>query len=70
MDIVDEILAVNPYEFLKWNPSERPEFYDNHLHLTESQWERIKQACPGGKASSLSVWGVYVRVVPDDEGVC
>ena len=26
MDIVDEILAVNPHEFLKWDPRNRPEF--------------------------------------------
>jgi hypothetical protein len=69
MDIVDEILAVNPHEFLKWDPRDRPEFYDNHLHLTESQWARICATCPGGKASSSSVWGIYVEVVPDEEGI-
>jgi hypothetical protein len=67
MDIVDEILAVNPHEFLKWDPRNRPEFYDNYLHLTESQWARITQSCPDGEAKSWSVWGFLVEIVPEKE---
>ena len=65
MDIVDEILSVDPAHFLKWTPQGRPEYIDGKVHLTDAQWERILAARPATcrhRPPARMVWGIPVVI--------
>jgi len=65
MDIVDEILSVDPAHFLKWTPQGRPEYIDGKVHLTDAQWERILAARPAScrhRPTARMVWGIPVVI--------
>ncbi len=64
-DIVDDILAVEPANFLKWTPHGRPEYIDGKVHLTDAQWERILAARPAScrrSPAARMVWGIPVVI--------
>lgn len=62
-DIVDEILAVDPANFLQWTPHGRPEYVDRTIRLTDAQWGRILAARPAScrhSPAARMVWGIPV----------
>ena len=67
VDIVDEILAVDPAKFLQWTPEGRPEYINGKVHLTDAQWERILAARPPSarhRPAARAVWGIPVVLRP------
>jgi hypothetical protein len=68
IDIVDEILAVDPAKFLQWVPEGRPEYVNGNVHLTDAQWQRILAARPAASRHippARAVWGIPVVLHPN-----
>lgn len=68
IDIVDEILAVDPAKCLQWAPDGRPEYVNGKVHLTDAQWDRVLAARPASarhRPAARAVWGIPVVLHPN-----
>ena len=72
IDIVDEILAVDPAKCLQWTPEGRPEYVHGKVHLSEAQWGRVLAARPPAcrlTPAARMVWGIPVVIHRDQASI-